>query len=515
MTTTSHPSSSSAALMPLLLPGDILGRVFQYISLKDLGQCAQICRVWNHFLFHDDFTWRCKMEDIGWCIQSLGNSNTSHDTTIANYDNGGCSVSRRTIFRDWILEKSQLANALERGNFMGDCDTKPWLLFGHSKTVRSILEMTSMDGNCNYIVTISDDGEIQYWKLPFESSRPKGKTVPFNLKDRVGTISTAVTTISRDLNSTANVAAIGFKGAIIVQLYWKKEDKGNEDYSLHCRALQNLSGHQGPVRCICDVGSHTLITGCSDGILRVFKLPQKNDLDNGLLVEETGEAQAILQMKGHRSGVNTVSLGCDNNTVLSHGSDQTVRLWNYETGGCLWVFHFDKAVAGTEVIGIRQKEMALFCDSLEQPSMRIMRIPDGKLKKEIKPSSCTLGNSRVCVTCIYDRFLLCGTEDGSLLQFNVDTGEQTHFLDRILRSSVLDLEYLLHDTVLATGEDGHMVVVKILDRVDSVRKAKVKVLRDIALNMRPQRGGLFYSPESSTILVPSSGYLVRAFAFSS
>ena len=91
------------------------------------------------------------------------------------------------------------------------------------------------------------------------------------------------------------------------------------------RLLRTLSGHSSLVNAVAVTGDGTrAISGSFDNTLKVWNL-------------ETGEELFTLQ--GHSDRVNAVAVTADGKRALSGSEDNTLKLWNLETGEQLFTLH--------------------------------------------------------------------------------------------------------------------------------------------------------------------------------
>jgi WD40 repeat protein len=64
----------------------------------------------------------------------------------------------------------------------------------------------------------------------------------------------------------------------------------------------------------------------------------------------TGEI--LKTLRGHTSSVWSVSFSPDGAIVASGSADETVRLWNIETGQCLRILKSDRPYEGMNITGV-------------------------------------------------------------------------------------------------------------------------------------------------------------------
>uniref|UniRef100_A0A7S4J1B3 F-box domain-containing protein n=1 Tax=Odontella aurita TaxID=265563 RepID=A0A7S4J1B3_9STRA len=448
------------------LPEDTLCLVFRELSVLDLGSCHAVCSSWNRALKRKtgamNLVWRRKMEECWWSLCSCDDSGSETHPGF------------RVLFQEKVCDRMRLRDDMKFGRFADSCDSRPWLMRGHSKRVQSVEQFGG-----RFCVTCSEDGEMRQWVLPLEGRRPEGNIV-FERNDLVGTIESFV-------KIGSNAIAVSGNGGITAIVHFEV----NED-KLKCHILQYI--YSGRVSTMCSTGKDMLACAFSDGIIRVFPIypsavctetPIETSIDEGMV------------LRGHKSCINSIVCLEGGSLLLSKSADQTARMWKSDTGECLWTAQFEGAIGGPSFIGTTQREVAVLCDTLEQCTIHICRLSDG-VTNRILGMPC-----RVHAAEVHERSLLCGTEDGSIIEYSLDTGQQTLKLQGALESTVQSLWYLGRDSSIAIGQDGQMILLGLRTKVTH---------REIALKMRnPQL--CFYDATHRTVLLASTGYLVRAIVF--
>ena len=96
------------------------------------------------------------------------------------------------------------------------------------------------------------------------------------------------------------------------------------------------------------------ISGSHDDTLRVW------DLESG---------ECLKTLKGHTSAVTSVSLSADGRRAISGSWDNTLRVWDLESGECLWVMkELGFSSLGTSVSG---RDLVIGCSDGLIKSYRI------------------------------------------------------------------------------------------------------------------------------------------------
>ena len=110
------------------LSNDELRLIFRHLPVSDLGRCMLVSKQWKNALLEEDgadeetSVWRLKYEERWW--SPLRNQ--------CNY---------LEYFRGTVQNDRELAEKLLHGRMVQDCETRSWLLTGHSKRVKNIFRL--------------------------------------------------------------------------------------------------------------------------------------------------------------------------------------------------------------------------------------------------------------------------------------------------------------------------------------------------------------------------------------
>jgi len=455
------------------LSNDVLRLVFRHLSVPELGQCMVVCKKWKETLTEEEgadqdiSVWRLKLEERWW------RPSASHE----NY---------REQFHERLQYQRQFARELENGRFVKDCESRSWLLTGHDKRVHFIGQSGS------FIITVAGNGQFQSWKLPFDNNRPRGQVVI--TANEIGRVDTTVQI------DDSRIILGSFDGTVILVYFGTKHD----DTAIEGRIVQRFQQHPRPVNSIC-ASQSIVITACADNLIRAFSVSDDSS-DNAPLETEN---EPLVVMRGHTRGVNQLRLGSRDSTVLSSSTDQTVRIWNYMTGECLRSLSFDCFGGGPSIFGCNRNEVALLWDTAEgEAILRVHRLADGREVRSLQ----TATSGRFYTADLHEQFILCGTKDGHLIEFDLLGGHRTCETEHSLGSTVTTVQYLGdRNTAYVIVYDGRLLLVRRQKCSSTSHHDTWVVVRTIALNMRAS--AFSYEPSCRTLLVASEGYLVRAFVF--
>ncbi|KAI5897030.1 WD40 repeat-like protein [Schizophyllum commune H4-8] len=159
---------------------------------------------------------------------------------------------------------------------------------------------------------------------------------------------------------------------------------------------------------------------------------------------------------GHNGTVWTVDVDTDSKYLVSGAADNTMRLWQVETGKCLYTWEFPTAVKrvafspdNTQVVCITEQRMGYQC------AIRVFNInrEEGtKQSKEPLHMFNPIGSkATVCAFTNIPNVIVTGHESGKVAQFNVKTGEEIDNNERAHGDTITDLQLSKDRTYFITS----------------------------------------------------------------
>ncbi|KAI0854852.1 putative E3 ubiquitin ligase complex SCF subunit sconB, partial [Xylaria cubensis] len=334
----SHLSTSVKALIRIdflaVLPSEIAIRILQYLDATTLSKAAQVSQLWNK-LADDDIVWyrMCqqhinkKCSRCGWSLpllrapqqrqqaenpdpdnsclgewspslKRLGDSEPESDVP---YSHDSClrpPTKRRRVLRHHALE-------------LHTTYTRPWkevykerlkvgLNWKHGRYKATVLEGHTDSVMClqiynNFLVTGSYDASIKLWNLDSESL------------------------VRTFLGHSAGIRALQFDSSKIVS--------GSLDATIK---IWNWQTGQ----CVLTLSSHN---DALVGLDLAGKILASSSMDKTIKIWNF-EGKEAFTLRGHKDGVNSVSMDVTSRTLISASDDFTIRLWDLDTRQCIRVF---------------------------------------------------------------------------------------------------------------------------------------------------------------------------------
>lgn len=104
-----------------------------------------------------------------------------------------------------------------------------------------------------------------------------------------------------------------------------------------------LDNHKGWIQTLTiSYDGELLVTGSQDKTICLWELNQL----------KSGKAPRLIRsLTGHRARVTDVCFAPDDSTIVSSSLDETMRLWNVETGECLKEWPIPGPYAGMDITG--------------------------------------------------------------------------------------------------------------------------------------------------------------------
>lgn len=480
----------------VVLHQDELRLVFQYLTIVDLGQCAAVCRTWHRALIENDgpdpavSVWRLKYEERWWKRLEM--------TTT-------CAATPRDAVRECVRDEHALARQLRRGQFVGSCETRPWLLAGNDSPIvwlasnkshgaTSVVAGQSHHQQQRQLVTVHKSGQVKTWQFPFETHRPVGTEIHAALDKNTKVQSVA------EISNT--VLVLGATDGRVPLLRLLTSEDGT---IIHARIVGELQRQSRCIMSIC-ADSSVIITVSGD-LIRIFDVAELYRWE-----EPTDENNALPILtvtriiRGHTPGVNInwVQFGSLDGTILSGSADQTVRLWNYETGECLSTWSIAE-VGGPTFMGSNRYTFVVRGGTFENSLISLLSFRSGNEIRRIDLH----GPGQIQTTALYEELVLLGTKDGRLKEYNLLTGECSCSTQQPMESCPRSLRYLGRNSVYLVDDEHRLVL---FERTRNGGGAVYwRLSRVVTLNIWAE--SIAYDADSRTLLVISSGYTARIFVF--
>ncbi|KAI3320928.1 WD40 repeat-like protein [Xylariaceae sp. AK1471] len=334
----SYVSTSVKALIRIdflaVLPSEISIGILQYLDATTLSKAAQVSRLWKK-LADDDIIWyrMCqqhinkKCSKCGWslpllrapqqrqqpenpvsdnsCLRDwspsprrLGDSNPESDVPYSHDSCLGPPTKRQRILHHHTIEHNTTY-------------TRPWkevykerlkvgLNWKHGRYKATVLEGHTDSVMClriynKFLVTGSYDASIKLWNLGSGSL------------------------IRTFLGHTAGIRALQFDGSKIVS--------GSLDETIKIwnwqtgQCLLTISNHNDALVGL-DLAGKILASSSMDKTIKIWNF----------------EGKEAFTLRGHKDGVNSVSMDTTSRTLISASDDFTLRLWDLDTRQCIRVF---------------------------------------------------------------------------------------------------------------------------------------------------------------------------------
>jgi WD40 repeat protein len=125
---------------------------------------------------------------------------------------------------------------------------------------------------------------------------------------------------------------------------------------------------------------------------------------------------------GHQGALWTVDINPSTTILATGAADNTVRLWNVQTGECLKIWDFPTAVKrvefsedGTQLLAVTEKRMGYL------GSIKVFDVRPLDEEQTDEPSlniTCEESKATVAAWSFLDKYILAGHEDGSVSQYD-------------------------------------------------------------------------------------------------
>ena len=216
--------------------------------------------------------------------------------------------------------------------------------------------------------------------------------------------------------------------------------------------------------------------------------------DNTVRIWDADTGECIKTLEGHTSSVNDVSFSPNNQYVVSGSYDKTVRIWDVESGDCIKTL--EGHTGGVNGVSFSPNNQYVVSGSNDKTA-RIWNVDTGECIKVLEGHK---GNGISAAFSSDGEYVLSESSgyngsDNTKRIWNVSTGEclhvikkdeplpseyQSHFTNKSTSTNKIDLSLLLKDSTIVGLDDGKKAEVSssgmIAGAVDTVDSSVVHML---------------------------------------
>ena len=273
-------------------------------------------------------------------------------------------------------------------------ETEPRVLKGHTDNVNGVA--VTSDGVS--IVSGSQDGTIRIWELA------TGREVRV-LNGHVGPVNSVAVTSDGE-----RIVSAGDDGTLRI---WDLKAG---------RELRVMRGHKSPVRTVALIDEdRRIVTGSDDGTVRVWH------------IETEAGRLPILQ---HDNGVQSVAITSDDRRIVTGGEDQIIRIWDVATGkapkeikghtGAVTSLALSEAHGSTPDGENRRAVGRRIVSGSADDTVRVWDLETGAQIKVLNGHSDTVRSVAISLD---GRWIVSGADDNTARIWSADTFELVHKLE--------------------------------------------------------------------------------------
>lgn len=168
--------------------------------------------------------------------------------------------------------------------------------------------------------------------------------------------------------------------------------------------------------------------------------------------------------KGHQGALWTIATDPKCEILASGGADNSIKLWEVRTGRCLKTWDFPTAIKrveftedGTKLLGVTEKRMGYL------GTVVVLPVPQDLLKGDVDASpvpadedkllTITFEGSKATVAgfSYLNEYIIAAHEDGSLSQWDAQTGEMIYSVPGVHAEPITDLQWSPDRTFFITS----------------------------------------------------------------
>ncbi|KAI9259372.1 WD40-repeat-containing domain protein [Sporodiniella umbellata] len=349
----------------LRLPLEISRRIISYLDAFSLGRASCVCRKWRQVIDQDSRLWLDLLEQEGYSL-------TDPITQIPS------RVYRTLYGRHHVLRQNWMKGRAEQIRFKG-----------HDKFVVTCLQFDDQK-----IVSGADDSHVNIYDTATGKKR-------MTLEGHEG-----------------GVWALQYVGQTLVTGSTDRRVRVWDMDTGKCTHI--FSGHTSTIRCLLITQpapgqSPMIVTGSRDSTLRVWKLP---DIKGVPYYGQGPNDYFCFALLGHLSSVRAIA--AHEHTLVSGSYDNTVRVWNINTGRLVHLMegHTQK-VYSVVIDPARNRCMSGSMDSC----VRIWDLATGSCLKRLEGHTVLVG-----LLGLTNQYLVSAAADSILRVWSPETGVCQHAL---------------------------------------------------------------------------------------
>ena len=191
------------------------------------------------------------------------------------------------------------------------------------------------------------------------------------------------------------------------------------------RILRTLTGHSGSIYALSlSPDGRTLVSGSRDKTLRVWNF---NTVGNYNSISPTSRviSDALMYtLTGHADSINTIAISPDGQLLVSGSEDNTIKLWDLQTGECLATLEGHEA--GVRAVAISPDAQLLVSGSADN-TIKLWQLPDHASESICPDPIYTLTGHTDWVKCLAispdGQLLASGSQDKTIKLWHLETGE--------------------------------------------------------------------------------------------
>jgi WD40 repeat protein len=191
------------------------------------------------------------------------------------------------------------------------------------------------------------------------------------------------------------------------------------------RILRTLTGHTGSIYALClSQDGQTLVSGGRDATLKVWNLGAATNYNSNSPTSRIIGDGLLHTFAGHAESINCVAISPDGKMLVSGSEDNTIKLWNLDTGECLATLEGHEA--GVRSVAISPDGQLLVSGSADY-TIKLWQLPDRVDEPICLDPIYTLTGHSDWVKCLAitpdGQILASGSQDKTIKLWQLDTGE--------------------------------------------------------------------------------------------